>query len=126
MIKGYLLKRESIIKLILDSDKTKEGNYYCPFFEKINELSGNIKDINYYYNRSVFKNKVYFTEKDVELYSSNKEVKNFDIDDYRILSNKFYDIYEQIKSLDLKEKIPKEENTLEDVIDTFIYFYDIK
>ena len=126
MILYYCLSRKEIINIIKRKDKTSDGYYYFPDFNILNELKGNIVDVNYYYNRNIFKNKVYFTDYDINLYLSEKKIEDFDYDEYRAIYDKFYDIFKEFKILNLKDKIPNEENTIENLIDTYEYIIKIK
>ena len=121
---SYLFSREYIISIIRKkSEKTKDGYYFYPFFNFINCLKGNINDKDYYYNRYIFYNKYYFTDNDINIYLSKK---NLDIDlfEYQKKINNFYEIIKNIKIKDLFSNIDGYLYNMNDIIDNYEFKYN--
>ena len=51
MINHYKLSRNDIINLVKNNQKTRDGNYWYPYFDEINEEKGKKNDYDYYYPR---------------------------------------------------------------------------
>jgi len=122
---SFLFSRNDIVKLIRKNQKTKDGNYFCPFFNSINCLIGNVNDKDYYYNRYIFFNKYYFNEKDIDIYLSKKK-KDIDLYDYQKKINKFYEIVKNIKINNLFDKIDGNLYNMADIIDNYEFLYENK
>lgn len=115
----YALSRRNIMNLIYDSPITKDGYYYFPNFNTFNEMKGDVSEPEYYYPRLMFRNRVYFDTIDCLLYLSRKKFRGIHPDYYRAYSEKFYEMYKGYKTLGLKDKIPEEHYSLEELIDNF-------
>ena len=120
MINHYKLDRNDIINLIKNNQKTRDGNYWYPYFDEINEEKGKKNDCDYYYPREMFKHKMYFTDEDVELYLS-KEKKDINMDAKYRKSLQFYETNKELKSLNISDLVLPNEFTVEELIDSYEY-----
>lgn len=120
MIKHYLLNRQELIDMIYKAPKTQDGIYYFPRFKILSNLQGKYNDSEYFYSRDIFKKKMCFSATDIKLFLSKKE-EICDINLISFIDNKLEDTLKGIEFLDLKDKIPNNDFTLEELIDTCIY-----
>lgn len=123
MLRTYLLSRTEITSIIKGCPKTKNGFYWCPRFLELVFLNGPVIEDDYFYDRELFINKLYFSNEDLKAFNSKKGL-NFDIQFMKLKSNRFYEINGNLRTLQIKDKIYKELYTLEDVIDCFEMRYD--
>lgn len=128
MIGYYKYSREKIAEIIKKSPKTKDGFYFVKKFPELNnkpsQLDGK-KDTEYYYKRSYFENKYVFDSFELECYLS-KEKKNLDVDRMINCDNQLADIIFDFLDYKLNQKIDGFAYNLNELIDTTIYFYNIK
>ena len=128
MIGYYKYSREKIAEIIKKSPKTKDGFYFVKKFPELNnkpsQLDGE-KDTEYYYKRSYFENKYVFDNFELECYLS-KEKKNLDVDRMINCDNQLADIIFDFLDYKLNQKIDGFSYNLNELIDTTIYFYNIK
>lgn len=120
MIRSCLLSRKEIVDLIKKSPKTKDGNYFFPRFNILMQSPGQIKDQGYYYDRSFFNDKMCFNDNEIKAFLSKKKM-GIDTDLMRFIDIKLKDTLKDIAFLELKDKIPNQEFTLEELIDSTIY-----
>lgn len=125
MLGCYKKSREDIANIIKKSPITKDGNYICKKFIELNKQIGEHKDTGYIYNRDKYANKVCFNETEIESYLEKKK-KNFDIDWMKERDDFVYKTIFRNLDLDIKDKIPNEEFTLEELIDCTIFFFNNK
>ena len=119
MINKYKFDRTEIILLIKNAPQTRDGFFYYPKFNDINEEKGYISDNDYFYKRIFFKNKFYFSQKDLYLFLTKKQDKKINEFEFIKKTNNFKKIFLSFKHLNLKEKPPNEKYTIEEMIDTF-------
>ena len=128
MKRYYKYPRKEIVELIKKSPKTCDGYYYFPKFSHYNLKVGNInneRDTKYYYKRELFKNKICFNEYDINCYLSTLEI-NYDVNKMEFIDEKIKDIIKDFTDLKLNDKVPSENYTLNELIDTSIFFYNNK
>lgn len=124
----YKYSRNEIVELIKKSPKTCDGYYFFPNFFYYNFKQGNINNENdskYYYKRDKFKDKICFNVYDINCYLSTSKI-NYDIIKMQFVDNQIKNIIKDFENLGLKDKIPNEDYTLNDLIDTSIFFYNKK
>ena len=68
----YIFSRKDIVSLIKKNEKTKDGNYWYPDLINIILIKGKIDDNIYFYERSLFKYKLYYSELDIQLFLSEE------------------------------------------------------
>lgn len=120
MIRSCLLSRKELIDLIKKSPKTKDGYYFFPRFKILVQAEGKIRDSGYYYDRYFFKDKICFDDTDIKLFTAKNKMK-IDFELRRLIDNKINEVLEGVEFLDLHDKIPGNDYTLEELIDTCIY-----
>lgn len=125
MIQSCLLSREELMKMILNSQKTKDGYYFFPRFKILSRIKGKKKDNEYYYDRELFFNKMCFNDEEIKLFMSKRKMK-YDIELMKIIDNRLNDILAGIEYLDLVDKIPDKDFNLEELIDSCIYMIKYK
>lgn len=125
MIRTNMFTRDELADLIRKQPKTKDGYYFFPRFRKLVLMPGKIRDVGYYYDRSIFKDKICFHETDIISFLSKKSNK-MDIDLERFIDNKLLDVLEGLDNLNLCCKINSKGTTLEELIDTTIYITKYK
>lgn len=123
MLYAYKLSREEIKDFIIkNSEKTKDNIYWCPKAIPIILESGLKRDLNYYYPRSIFKNKVFFTPIDFEYFLARKKINN----DYAArvieISEEFLKNNSDTLKLKLKDKVYPYDFSVEELLNNFIYF----
>ena len=128
MIGYYKYSRNEIAEIIKTSPKTNDGFYYVRKFPELNNQTGKLDNENdsiYYYSRDLFMNKYVFNDFEIECYLSEKK-KNFNYDKMQLLDTKIKTTIEDFINYGLNEQIPDYEFNLNELIDTTIYFYNIK
>lgn len=120
MIRSCLLSRKELVDLIKKSPRTKDGYYFFPRFKILMQTEGKIRDSGYYYDRYLFKDKICFDETDIKLFLSKKKIK-VDFDLRKLVDDKVNQILEGLEYLELHDKIPGNDYTLEELIDSCIY-----
>ena len=128
MLGYYKYSREDIAKIIKDSPKTKDGYYFVRKFPELNNMQGKLdgeRDSKYYYPRSIFANKFVFNNYEIDSYLSKIE-NNLDFEKMQNIDNKIYETIFDFIDYGLNEKIPNYKFNLNELIDTTIYFYNIK
>lgn len=120
MIRSCLLSRKELVDLIKKSPKTRDGYYFFPRFKILVQTEGKIRDSGYYYDRYFFKDKICFDETDIKLFLSKKKIK-VDFELRKLVDDKVNQILEGIEYLELHDKIPGNDYTLEELIDSCIY-----
>lgn len=125
MIRTNMFAREELVDLIKKSPKTKDGYYFFPRFPNLVLLTGKIKDNGYYYDRSIFKDKVCFHDEDLKSFLAKKSTK-MDLVLERFIDNKLQEVLHGLENLNLCCKINSKGTTLEELIDTTIYITKYK
>ena len=126
MLGCYKMTREEIIKRLQKSKITTDGYYVCKEFRNMNKALGDKLDKKYKYSRDYFENKICFSQSDIELYLETN-TKSGDIDRMRQRDNYIYNIIkDDVDLYDLDDYIDGGNFTLNELIDTAIYFYNCK
>lgn len=125
MLRSCLLSREEISTMILKAPMTHDGYIFFPRFRVLNQLTGKIPDMGYYYDRSLFNNKIVIDSLDLKLYLAKEEVK-FDESLKTMIDNKLTEVLKGYDKLSLNDIIPNTSYTLEELIDTTIYVINFK
>ena len=126
MLGCYKMTREEIIKRLQKSKITTDGYYVCKEFRNMNKALGDKLDKKYRYSRDYFENKICFSQSDIELYLETN-TKSGDIDRMRQRDNYIYNIIkDDVELYDLDDYIDGGNFTLNELIDTAIYFYNCK
>ena len=126
MLGCYKMTREEIIKRLQKSKITTDGYYVCKEFRNMNKTLGDKLDKKYKYSRDYFENKICFSQSDIELYLETN-TKSGDIDRMRQRDNYIYNIIkDDVELYDLDDYIDGGNFTLNELIDTAIYFYNCK
>lgn len=126
MLGCYKMTREEIIKRLQKSKITTDGYYVCKEFRNMNKALGDKLDKKYKYSRDYFENKICFSQSDIELYLETN-TKSGDIDRMRQRDNYIYNIIkDDVELYDLDDYIDGGNFTLNELIDTAIYFYNCK
>lgn len=125
MLKTYNYSREQIISFIKNEYSfTKEGIYWCPCFNFLcfDENNGKYTDEEYYYEREIFSNVMYLTEKEIEVFLSPVQIDKFDINLYKDKTNRFYETNFELFSFNVWEKVPYNLFTVGELVDYYEYF----
>lgn len=125
MIRTCLFSRKELVDMIKKSPKTNDGYHFIPRFKLIVLQIGSIKDTGYYYDRSFFKNFCCFNDDDISMFISKKK-KDMDIELLNVIQTKLNEVIKGYEFLNIKDYIPKEQYTLEELIDTTIYITKYK
>ena len=125
MIASSLLSRTELKKMVENAPRTHDGYYFFPRFRALVQAKGKVKDSNYAYDRQIFYNKIVFSEEDLKMFVSKKKLK-IDIDLMLLLDKKINDTIAGLEYLDLKDKVFKQDYTLEELIDNCIYVVKYK
>lgn len=125
MIRSNMFSRDELVLLIRKSPKTKDGYYFFPRFRELVLMAGKIRDTGYFYDRSIFKDKICFHETDIISFLSKKSIK-MDIELGRFVDNKILDVLKGLDNLNLSCKIDSKGTTIEELIDTTIYITKYK
>lgn len=125
MIRSCLLSRQELVTLIKKSPKTHDNHYFFPRFKELVLIPGEMRDNDYFYDRSVFCEKICFSESDIKAFLSTKSMK-YDIELNRFINNKLTETLKGYENLHVKDKIPNKNYTLGELIDTSIYFIKYK
>lgn len=127
MLGSFKKTREEIINIVKKSQMTNDGYYVCKSFRKINKALGDNTDKKYKYSRDYFENKICFNQSDIELYLET-DTKSNDIDRMKQRDDYIYNIIkEEIELYDnINEKLWGCQFTLNELIDTSIYFFNCK
>ena len=123
MIGSYKKTREEIAKIIKKSPITDDGYYVCKEFRNLNIKIGEHVDRNYIFEREYFKNKICFTENDIDAYLTKQDNK-FNINEMQNLDEFLYDILKKdIDIFEIDDMIENGAFTLMELIDTSIFIY---
>lgn len=125
MIRSCLMSRKELVDLIQKAPRTKDGFYFFPRFRVLVLLEGDIKETGYYYDRIMFKDKICFDEVDLRMITAKKKPV-IDIELRRIIDNKITEVIKGLEFLQLKDRIPGTDYTLEELIDNTIYLVKYK
>lgn len=125
MIGYYKKTRKDIAKLIRKSPVTQDGYHVCKSFPYWNNTIGNKKDNQYYFDRSYFEHKLCFNQADIENYLE-EDKSNYDINRMKSRDEFVYDIIKDMMDYKLKKKIPKQQYSLSELIDSAIFYFNYK
>lgn len=128
MLGYYKYPRMHIVDAIKKSEQTSDGYYIMKNFPAMNNKTGTINDVNdsmYYYKRQYFKDKICFSNDDIKCYLAKKEM-DYDIDKMVLLDKKIEDVTSGLLDFNLNDKIEGKDFTLDELIDTTIYIFNIK
>lgn len=125
MITSNLLSRQELVDLIHQAPKTHDGYYYFPRFRNLVLAKGDVKDTGYFYDRSIFGNKMCFTDEEIRLFLAKRAIKH-DFVLMRLVDNKLLEALNGIEFLLLKDKVYGKDYTLNELIDTTIYLTKYK
>lgn len=120
-----MFSREELVDMIKKSPRTKDGYFFFPRFRVLAFTPGKIKDTGYYYDRSIFSDKICFHEEDFRTFLAKRSIK-MDFQLERFIDNKLKDALRGLEYLDLKDKVGSKGYTLEELIDTTIYLTKYK
>ena len=122
---SYKFDRETITKKIKSSPVTEDGYYFCKEFPRLNKLKGNKQDKHYIFDREYFKNKIIFTNAEIETYLDDIGDLN-EIDKMQKRDIFIYNVIKNNLKTKLHNKIPGTQFTLSELIDATIYYYNYK
>ena len=126
MLGCYKMTREEIVKRLQKSKITTDGYYVCKEFRNMNKALGDKLDKKYKYSRDYFENKICFNQSDIELYLETN-TSSGDIERMRQRDDYIYNIIkDDVELYDLNDYIDGGNFTLDELIDTAIYFYNCK
>ena len=126
MLGCYKMTREEIVKRLQKSKVTTDGYYVCKEFRNMNKALGDKLDKKYKYSRDYFENKICFNQSDIEIYLETN-INFYDIDRMKQRDDYIYNIIrDDVELYDLNDYIDGGNFTLDELIDTAIYFYNCK
>lgn len=125
MIRSCLFSRKELVDIIKKSPITNDGYHFCPRFKLIVLQTGSTKDNGYYYDRTLFKDFCCFNDDIISMFLAKKK-KDLDIDLFNVIQTKLNEVIKGYEFLNIKDYIPKENYTLEELIDTTIYIFKYK
>ena len=126
MLGCYKMTREEIVKRLQKSKVTTDGYYVCKEFRNMNKALGDKLDKKYKYSRDYFENKICFNQSDIEIYLETN-TNFYDIDRMKQRDDYIYNIIrDAVELYDLNDYIDGGHFTLDELIDTAIYFYNCK
>ena len=129
MIGYFKFKRESIVNNIKKSPKTQDGYYFYKKFPEQNSKPGKLDGFNdkkYCYPRTLFKNKMCFDDKEIEMYLTEINNEDFDVDKMLKRDEQILETITDFLDYNLFDKIPNYDFNLCELIDTCIYIFNIK
>lgn len=112
-----MMTRKELTDLVLKSPQTEDGIYFCPRMKSLMLQDGPNNDGDYFYDRYLFKSKICWSITDVKVFLSKQEM-NIDVDLIGIFDTKMEDALKDLEMLNLKDKVPLGDYTLEELIDT--------
>lgn len=116
----YKFSRTEIIEQLIVEERTKDNNFWFPFFWNFAKKKGKKKDLNYIYSRDMFIHQMFFTPREVAMFLETN-VENFDISQILWLKNrnrKFYLVNKELKHLSIYNTV-NGQFSLEELIDCF-------
>lgn len=124
MKSNFKLERIELTSIILKSQQTPDGYYWCPRFRELLTINGDAYDGEYYYDRSIFKDSVYFSTYDLDIFLSRIK-KDFDVDEYKQKKSDFLSKNEDILNIkDVNSLIPPVNSySISELIDGYEYLY---
>ena len=125
MIKSCLLSRNEIVSLALKAPKTKDGLIFFPRFRDLVKAEGKIRDSGYAFDRSVFANKMVLDHLDIGLFTTKRKMRYDDMFK-RMLDDRMEETLKGLEMLPLNAKVPGQDFTLEELIDTTYYLTKIR
>lgn len=125
MIKSCLFSRAELVDMIQKAPKTHDGYYFFPRFLVLVMEPGKIRDSGFFYDRSIFADKMCFNDQDIKIFLAKKKMK-IDLELNRFIDIRLKDVLKGIEFLNLKDTIPQQTYSLEELIDTTIYLVKYK
>lgn len=119
---SYKYSRYTLFRMIKACQKTEDGHYWTAFMPDLLLVEGRVKDSEYFYSREMFAKKMYFTERDVDIFMS-KEALDVDELEFAQVSEKFFETNKDIGNLDVTMKLYQESFTVGELIDCFVFKY---
>jgi hypothetical protein len=128
MLAYYKYSRKDIVEEIRKSPKTDDGYYICKKFQIMNSevIHPEGNKGSYYYPREIFADKLCFNEEEIDMYLTTYPNENFNYKKMQQRDTRLMEIIDKLIVYDINEKIPDVEYNLGELIDTFIYIYNIK
>ena len=120
MIRASLMTRKELVELIKKSPQTTDGYYFCPRFKALVMLEGPNQDGQYQYDRYLFRRKMCFTNDDIKVFLSERELP-IDEDLITITDAKMEDALNGLEMLKLSDKVPNGDYNLDELIDTAMF-----
>lgn len=125
MIGSYKYSREEIISKIKNSPITPDGFFICKDFNEWNNAHGDKVDRGYYFKRQEFINKFCFNIAEIEIYTEKENI-GFNIENMHKRDKFLYEVVKEDINKSLYEEIQGQKYTLSELIDTTLYYYDVK
>lgn len=120
-----MFSRVELVDMIKKAPQTKDGYYFFPRFKNLLMLPGKIKDNGYFYDRSIFQNKMCFHDEDIKIFLSKRSIK-LDFQLIKFIDNKLDELLKGYEYLDINDIISGKNYTLGELIDTTIYITKYK
>lgn len=122
MIDGFRFSRQEIVKLIQEKcERTKDGIYWTPNISAYLSTRGFSEDIDYYYPREDFLDKVYFTKTDFDYFLSKERKNNYIYENMRAIDKKFIENNYDTFGLKLKQKVKPYDFNVEELLNNYIF-----
>lgn len=125
MLRYCCFSREELVGMIKTAPRTKDGCFFFPRFKVLILLQGKQADEGYHYDRIWFVNKICFTDLDIQMFLAKRKL-NLDLSILNIIEQKLNEVLKGMEFLNLSDRIPGEDYTLEELIDTTIYITKYK
>lgn len=125
MIRSNLLTRQELVQMIKNAPQTRDGYYFFPRFTNLVLSPGKIKDNGFFYDRSLFKEKMCFHDEDLKIFLSKRSMK-VDMQLNHFIDMKLKDALQGLEFLDLNDRVSGKDYTLGELIDTTIYITKYK
>ena len=125
MIGSYKYTREEIIVKIKSSPITQDGFFICKDFNEWNNARGDKVDKGYFYRRQEFSNKICFNIAEIEVYTEKENI-GFNIENMHRRDQFLYNVIKEDINKSIHEEIKGQTYTLSELIDTTLYYYDVK
>ena len=120
MIRSCLMTRMELKEMIMKSEQTEDGYYFCPRFKALVLQDGPNSDSSYYYDRYLFRNKICFSITDIKVFLATKDM-GVDTDLITIYDDKIESALHGLLTLKIKDKVPNTDYTLNELIDTCLF-----
>jgi hypothetical protein len=125
MLGSYKYTREEIILKIKSCPITQDGFFICTNFNEWNNAHGDKVEKGYFFNRQEFANKICFNIAEIEIYTERENI-GFDINNMHKRDQFLFEVIKQDINKNLNDIIQGQKFTLSELIDTTLYYYDVK